>query len=493
MIDLSKYPIKRVKLSQINGSDKRFMLRQKPDVEGMKKWLQRDKGQKTPVMLVEFPNTRFVILDGWTRYLSALDMGWEEIDAIIIPAADFADDDEMNHTAYTQNTSRTPLKTLDIAFYCQKLSLECKKANTQIAAIIGMSEKNVRRYLKVAKTSTEQQQAFLTGKTTIEQISGEGARRDAEATPQNGKISVKSIKTDFVVSVNYRVPMADPDGEKRLHAEITAAFKQAKIQKKGDKTQSKEDRQAMQAAKNAAIAALKTDEPQAARIETLLKAATDGIRAAKKAGKDPAQFQQLADTHAAELKTLKEAIARNRAIVKKAEQKTENREKVRKPENREKGLENRDSNHKDTDKKLTANPAVAPSSIVGEGEGAKPPQTVQPAAPIQPSTTKWKTVSGSADDQKDVPEEIKKRIDANKQAGIKGLEDQKQQALQQREQMIEQKKKLESGSDLAMEQALKTGGHKREDVIKQTDEAIKRLDDHIKKLDEEIKKLREGQ
>jgi ParB-like chromosome segregation protein Spo0J len=181
-------------------------------------------------------------------------------------------------------------------------------------------------------------------------------------------------------------------------------------------------------------------------------------------------------------------------MAEETESKAEKREKGQETGNREKGIGDKEGN-------LTPSPLMIGGSkdcshtgmavevgVEGGDEGEH-----NDTAKTTPNTTQWKTVSGSADDQKDVPDEIKKMIDAqNKQAGAKGLEAQKQQALQQREQMVEQKQKLASGSDLTIEEALKTSGHKREDLIKQSDEAIKRLDDYIKKLDEEIKKLGEG-
>jgi len=93
MIDLSKYPIKHVKLSTINGWEQRYQFRRKTDVENMKNTLQKDS-QVLPIILIEHANGELVILCGWTRFLAANELGWEEIMAVMSMMPGFVPEDQ---------------------------------------------------------------------------------------------------------------------------------------------------------------------------------------------------------------------------------------------------------------------------------------------------------------------------------------------------------------------------------------------------------------
>ena len=131
-------------------------------------------------------------MSGLRRLTAAISLKWDKILVIVIPESD-ADKEEMLGTNFIENVKRKTLTNLDIMFACKKLKDE-GKTNEQIGQLIGKSENQVRRYIKVAEATSDLQQKLINGEATIKDVGGEKIALGGDSGENNQKYTVKSTK-----------------------------------------------------------------------------------------------------------------------------------------------------------------------------------------------------------------------------------------------------------------------------------------------------------
>lgn len=152
---LSVYQQEWVALSSIDYADKTFQYRKDVGPENVKDLADsiKNKGQDIPIILRRMPDGRLQIICGFRRYTAEQLLKWESIKAIIVPFEEMPDAEARLFSA-RENMQRVQYSTLDKIFMVKKLS-DQGASNVEIGAIIGKSEMQVRRYLKIASAPAE--------------------------------------------------------------------------------------------------------------------------------------------------------------------------------------------------------------------------------------------------------------------------------------------------------------------------------------------------
>jgi len=230
-MDLTKYQAQWVPISQINTENRTFQFRKDITPESVaplaKSMADKEVGQKFPIVLWLRLTGERVVVAGLRRLTAAISLKWESILAITIPEAE-ASYDEVLKLNFIENVERKTLNSLDIMFACKKLKdLDKKNTNEYIGKMIGKSENQVRRYIKVAEAPADAQQKLASGDTSIRGVSGEqiASRGDSEINSKNYIVKSTNKGIDAKIKMG-----AIPDNEAALDAFITElkkAWKQA--------------------------------------------------------------------------------------------------------------------------------------------------------------------------------------------------------------------------------------------------------------------------
>ena len=196
MLDLSKYQPQWVSIADINVEDTAFIFRKDMNVADLAASLKAE-GQKFSIVLWRRADGSLHIISGFRRVTAARQLGWEKVMGVVIPEADLPMDEALRLN-FLENMARKSLNNLDIMFACQKLSRQ-GKSNVEIGKLIGKSEAQVRRYIKVADAPADIQQKVGSGQTTLTDATDKATRRDDEFK----NMYVKSTKNGFKVILNY--------------------------------------------------------------------------------------------------------------------------------------------------------------------------------------------------------------------------------------------------------------------------------------------------
>jgi ParB/RepB/Spo0J family partition protein len=241
-MDLSKYSAEWVKLSDIDYADKTFQYRRDitvASVAGLAESLKAN-GQDIPIVCRRMPDGRVQIVCGFRRFTAAMSLGWDKIRAIIIPFEDLPDS-EARQLSARENLQRGQYTNLDKMFMCKKLS-EQGESNVTIGEIIGKSEKQVRRYIKVANAPVDIQQKVKAGEATIKQAGNEQLGPGAEQNVDNTKYNVKSARNMFSAKVNIAINQQNGSTIDAFVAEVKKAWKEA-LKTAGKKVRKAENRE----------------------------------------------------------------------------------------------------------------------------------------------------------------------------------------------------------------------------------------------------------
>ena len=171
MLDLTKYQPQWVKIADINIENKVFMFRKDRNAADLAASLKAE-GQKFPVVIWRRPPSpkatdgqMLHIISGFRRVTAAKQLGWEKVMGVVIPETDLPKDEALRLN-FVENMARKSLNNLDIMFACQKLSQQ-GKTNVEIGKLIGKSEAQVRRYIKVADAPEDIQQKVGRGRQPL--------------------------------------------------------------------------------------------------------------------------------------------------------------------------------------------------------------------------------------------------------------------------------------------------------------------------------------
>ncbi len=311
MISLTKYQMQDVELSQIDGEDRQFQCRQvsDADVKAMAETLKKEK-QKVPIYLLRRKNGKQQILCGFTRYLAAKLLGWATIVAIMIPEEDFENENEIYKFGVIENGKRKPLSNVDKGNICKSMSAKAMN-NVEIGECLGISEKQVRRYLKIANAPAEVQKGMsdnsvpLRAIDNIDPATGQLGTR-AEQIVDNPNCYVKPVKSGFKAVLNYREGKDKDDVVKSFKAKIDAEL--AKLQK----ARAEADKEAAQ---KAAEADKKANEARATKLAEDIKVLESAAKTMEKDKQDSSAIRQQIENKKAELKALKARPVRNTSTI----------------------------------------------------------------------------------------------------------------------------------------------------------------------------------
>ncbi|MBN1824546.1 MAG: ParB/RepB/Spo0J family partition protein [Endomicrobiales bacterium] len=226
MNDLSKYQTVWAAISDINVSNTTMQFRKELKSRELLQSLRND-GQKFPVVLWRRHGGELQLISGFRRVVAAKELGWEKVLAVIMPESDLSEDEALRLN-FLENVERKSLTNLDMMFACQKLS-ELGKSNVEIGKLIGKSEAQVRRYIKIAQAPAEVQEKVQSGEASIRSMDNENGKiglvtRD-EWKVMDKNCYVKSIKNGFDAVIKFRKGRDDAEIVKNHIEAINAALK----------------------------------------------------------------------------------------------------------------------------------------------------------------------------------------------------------------------------------------------------------------------------
>ena len=226
-MDLAKYGAEWVPLSSIDYGDKTFQYRQhvvEEDVADLAESM-RQFSQDIPIILRRMPGGRLQIVCGFRRATAAIKINWEKIRSIVVPLEDLPEPEARKLSA-RENIQRGQYSSLDKMFMCKKLS-EQGVSNIEIGAIVGKTEGQIRRYIKVAQAPTEVHEKIQSGETTISNIADKPARSDYEQSVDNTKYKVNSARNVFNAMLSIAISQQAGPTIDAFIAEIRKAWKEA--------------------------------------------------------------------------------------------------------------------------------------------------------------------------------------------------------------------------------------------------------------------------
>lgn len=150
--------VRNVRLSDIDLSDRRFQYRLTTTVHALERSLATD-GQQTPVLLwgAQAP---FVIVDGFRRATAALELGWENVKAIV---RDNLDEESAFALSFIENVNRKNFSPLDKANAIWRAIHERGLSKDDVAGAFGMSERQLNRYLELLDLDEAVRAAVVSG------------------------------------------------------------------------------------------------------------------------------------------------------------------------------------------------------------------------------------------------------------------------------------------------------------------------------------------
>lgn len=119
----------------------------------------KENGQTTPVIVEVIngdPIHDYELIDGETRYRSALEAGESEVAAIIRPFGLFKSDDEKHLVSFTSNYNRTELTPMDLSNALRR-QVDSGRTQSELAVLLGMNQMTVSNYLQLQKLHQELQ------------------------------------------------------------------------------------------------------------------------------------------------------------------------------------------------------------------------------------------------------------------------------------------------------------------------------------------------
>ena len=237
MVDLSKYQPQWINIADINLANTALMFRKDLNVADLVGSMRAD-GQKFPVILWKRAPAlgeaspqrggELHIISGFRRVTATKELGCDTVHAIVIPESDLPEDEALKLN-FEENVAKKSLNNLDIMYACKKLS-DQGRSNREIGKLIGKSEGQVRRYLKVAGAPPDIQAKVQSGEKSIRSIEDSTAEkgcvaRDAAAI-NNKNCFVKSTNNGFDAVLRYRINNDDPAVVKNHINDMKKALKQ---------------------------------------------------------------------------------------------------------------------------------------------------------------------------------------------------------------------------------------------------------------------------
>ena len=158
----SAFAVQDVPISSIDRSDVRFQHRLSYGVKDLVQTLRED-GQQVPVMLWSDSGS-LKIIDGFRRIAALVEIGVVCVQAIV---RDDIDEQRAFALSFIENVRRKSFTTLDKA-HAVCVSIHQRRATSaQVAEELGLSERQVYRYLSLLKLSPELSEALRRGQISM--------------------------------------------------------------------------------------------------------------------------------------------------------------------------------------------------------------------------------------------------------------------------------------------------------------------------------------
>lgn len=192
-------------LSSIDYANKTYQYRRQVGAEDVASLAAslKENGQDIPIVLRRMQDGRTQIVCGFRRCTAAISLGWDKIRAITIPIEELPDT-ECRKLSARENIERGQYTALDKMFLCKKLS-DQGVGNVEIGSIIGKSEAQVRRYIKVANAPADTHAKIESGEVSATEVGTAGARHNDEQIVDNTKYNVNSTRNIFEAKLKIAI------------------------------------------------------------------------------------------------------------------------------------------------------------------------------------------------------------------------------------------------------------------------------------------------
>ena len=226
-MDLSKHQSEWVALSSIDYADKTYQYRRQVGPENVKDLADsiNKNGQDIPIVCRRMADGRLQIICGFRRYTAVRLLGWEKLKVMIVPVEDMPDT-EARLLSARENMARAQYSNMDKMFMCKKLSDQGVN-NVEIGSIIGKTEGQVRRYIKVANAPTEVHEQIKAGEISATKVGNDEARNNYEPNVDNTKYNVKSARNNFSAKLNIELNEQSEATVDAFINDVKKAWKQA--------------------------------------------------------------------------------------------------------------------------------------------------------------------------------------------------------------------------------------------------------------------------
>lgn len=158
------YGVDKIPLSEIDVDDSKFRTRydlgerQITDLANSIK----SEGLINPIVVRRKDDSRYQLVSGFRRVEAFRRLGEERIEAIVVSV----DDDKAFRMAVSENLKRKSLTPVEIGLICDRLARDGKSYD-EIGRLMGISPKQIQRYIRTLKLGEEVRSSLNNGKISF--------------------------------------------------------------------------------------------------------------------------------------------------------------------------------------------------------------------------------------------------------------------------------------------------------------------------------------
>jgi ParB family chromosome partitioning protein len=158
------YGIEKILLSEIDTDDSKFRTRYDLGEKQITELSNsiKNEGLINPIVVRRKDKSRYQLISGFRRVEAVKRLGQESIEAIITSV----DDDKAFRIAVSENLKRKSLTPLEIGLMCDRLARDGKQYD-EIGRLMGISAKQIQRYLRTLKLNEEVRNSLNSGKISF--------------------------------------------------------------------------------------------------------------------------------------------------------------------------------------------------------------------------------------------------------------------------------------------------------------------------------------
>lgn len=158
------YGIEKIPLSEIDLDDSMFRTRYDLGEKQITELANsiRNEGLINPIVVRRKDNSRYQLISGFRRVEAVRRLGEDSIEAVVASV----DDDKAFRIAVSENLKRKSLTPVELGLMCDKLSRDGKSYD-EMGRLMGISPKQIQRYLRTLKLSEEVRNSLNSGKISF--------------------------------------------------------------------------------------------------------------------------------------------------------------------------------------------------------------------------------------------------------------------------------------------------------------------------------------